>query len=254
MKKKSEILDELQTISPFLANLDKTNVLRVDDDYFEALAKRIIINVLLDQNKKHELQHIPEGYFDGLSDKILSKIRNAETAKEEINNISPVLSSLKDKSVFTVPENYFKDLNNNVLIKINDKKAKVISINTGKNWWRYTAAALVVGVIMISSLLLFNKKTINDNDNKFSTASANMPDYIKLSFQYKTHEQLENGISSLSDADIVNFLQQHGNVLDDELITDNIDTKELPDAADYLINDNTLDNFLKMSNAKTENK
>lgn len=252
MEKTSEILHELQAISPFLANIDKINVFKVPEDYFQLLDKRITTTVFLTGNKKNETQKVPEGYFEGLSNKILSAIKNTEDAKEEIKNISPVLFSLKDKSTFTVPEHYFENLSNTIFTKIKVKKAKVISINSSKRWWKYAAAAAVAGIITIGSLQIFNKKSISDNADQIVFASANVPDYIKLSFQYKTPQQLDNGIASLSDADIVNYLQQHGNVLDDDLISNNIDTTELPDAVDYLINDNTLNNFLKMDNYKAQ--
>jgi len=252
MEKTSEILNELQAISPFLANIDKINVFEVPEDYFQLLDKRITTTVFLTGNKKNETQKVPEGYFEGLSNKILSAIKNTEDAKEEIKNISPVLFSLKDKSTFTVPEHYFENLSNTIFTKIKVKKAKVISINSSKRWWKYAAAAAVAGIITIGSLQIFNKKSISDNADQIAFASANVPDYIKLSFQYKTPQQLDNGIASLSDADIVNYLQQHGNVLDDDLISNNIDTTELPDAVDYLINDNTLNNFLKMDNSKAQ--
>ena len=259
MERTSEILNELQAISPFLANIDKKNVFEVPEDYFQLLDKRIITSVLLTANGKNEVQTVPEGYFEGLSNKILSAINNTEyvegptdDAKLEIKNISPVLFSLKDKRTFTVPEHYFENFSDYVFTKIKPKKAKVVSINRSTRWWRYAAAAMIAGIIMIGALQLFNEKSSNDKGDKFSLASANVPDYIKLSFQYKTPQQLDNGIASLSDADIVNYLQQHGNVLDDDLISNIIDTTELPDAADYLINDNTLDNFLKTDSDKAQ--
>lgn len=249
MEKASEISNELQGISPFLANIDKINVFEVPEDYFKLLDERISTTVLLTGNKKNEIQKVPQGYFEGLSNKILSAIKNTEDAKGEIKNISPVLFSLKDKRTFTVPEHYFENFSDNVFKKIKPKKSKVISINRSTRWWRYAAAAVIAGIIIIGALQIFNKKSISDNAGQISLASANVPDYIKLSFQYKTPAQLDNGIASLSDGDIVNYLQQHGNVLDDDLISNNIDTTELPDAADYLINDSTLNNFLKMDNA-----
>jgi len=261
MEKTSEILNELQAISPFLADIEKINVFEIPNDYFQLLDKRIITTVLLAGNGKNEVQKVPEGYFEGLSNKILSAIKNTkdaegetDDAKREIKYISPVLFSLKDRSIFTVPEHYFENLGSNVFTKIRAKKAKVIAINSRTRWWRYAAVAIIAGIIMIGALRLFNEKSSSDKGDKFSLALANVPDYIKLSFQYKTPEQLDNGIASLSDADIVKYLQQHGNVLDDDLIYNNIDTTELPDAADYLINDNTLNDFLKMDNTKAEDE
>ena len=85
------------------------------------------------------------------------------------------------------------------------------------------------------------------------TASANIPAYIQQSSQYKTAEQLNAGIASLSDDEIVNYLETTGNILDEETITKNLDTKELPDANDYLIDENTLNKFLN-SDAERTNK
>jgi len=254
MENKSEILDELRTISPLLASITKTNVFKTPEDYFEILDKRITANVILDENKNHRVQQVPEGYFDALSTKILSKINNEETPVEEIRQISPVLFSLKDENTFKAPNDYFENLNSSVLNKIEAGKAKVVSINSSRKWWRYAAAAAVAILIMIGSLQFFNNRGTSDYNTKIASVSFNLPDYIKLSFQYKTPEQLESGIASLSDTDIVAYLEQHGNVLDDEQINSSIDVDALPDAADYLLNDNTLNNFLKMTNAPATNE
>src|SRR6185437_2342754 len=225
MEKTSEILNELQAISPFLANIDKKNIFEVPENYFQFLDRRIITTVLLTANGKNEVQTVPKGYFEALSSKILLAIKKSENvdgrtddAKDEIKNISPVLFSLKDKRTFTVPYRYFENFSDTIFTKLKPKKAKVISINRSARWWRYAAAVVIACIIMIGALQLFNEKSSGD---KFSLASANAPDYIKLSLQYKTPQQLNNGIASLSDADIVNYLQQHGNVLDDDLISNN---------------------------------
>ncbi len=251
MERKLEILDELRTISPLLASMDKTNVFKIPDDYFQILDKRITVNVLLNENKPHRIQEVPQGYFDQLSVRILSKIKGSE---EEIKDISPVLFSLRDKDTFTVPADYFENLYGSIFNKIGNEKAKVVSINSNKKWWMYAAAAAVAIVIMIGSLQLFNSRIATGDNTQPVTVSANLPDYIKLSFRYKTPEQLENGIASLSDTDIVAYLEQHGDVLDDELISNSINADGLPNAVDYLLNDNTLNNFLKMTNAQTQNK
>lgn len=252
MEKTSEILNELKAISPLLANIDKKNVFEVPEDYFKLLDKKILTTVLLTDSKNNEIQKVPEGYFEGLSDKILSAIKK-EDAKDEIRNNHPVLFSLKDKNTFTAPEHYFENFSDTILAKIKTKKAKIISINSFTRWQKYAAAAVIAGIITIGSFQIL-KKSGSDNAGQISFASANVPDYIKLSLQYKTPGQLDNGIASLSDADIINYLQQHGNVLDDDLISNNIDTTELPDATDYLINDSTLNNFLKMDNANVQVK
>ncbi len=251
MDNKSEILNELRTISPLLASINKTNVFETPNGYFELLDKRITDNVLLNEIKTYRIQEVPEGYFELLTSKIISKIKNVDS-REEIQNISPVLFSLRDKDTFRVPAGYFENLNSSVFNKIDSGRAKVVSIY-GKKWWKYAAAAAVAFLVIIGSLQFFNNKGATDDNTKIASVSANLPDYIKLSFQYKTPEQLENGIASLNDTDIVAYLEQHGNVLDDEQINNSIDVDELPDAEDYLLNDNTLNDFLKMTDARAKN-
>ncbi|HEY5368133.1 MAG TPA: hypothetical protein VIJ75_04010 [Hanamia sp.] len=251
MESKSEILNKLKTISPLLASIDKKNVFKTPDGYFEILDKRITANVLLNDLKTSRTQEVPEGYFELLTSKIISKIKNMDSG-EEIQDISPVLFSLRDKGTFAVPPGYFENLSSSVFKKIDNGKAKVISIHGSKKWWRYAAAAAVAFLVIIGSLEFFNNKKATDDNTKMASVSANLPDYIKLSFQYETPEQFENGIASLNDTDIIAYLEQHGNVLDDEQINNGIDVDELPDAVDYLLNDNTLNDFLKMTNAQAK--
>jgi hypothetical protein len=51
--------------------------------------------------------------------------------------------------------------------------------------------------------------------------------------------------SSVSDAAIVSFLESKGQDVEAALVASLTDDKNLPDADDYLINENTLDEVLK---------
>lgn len=241
-----DILNELKTVSPFLADLEKVNVFRVPDNYFVDLDKRISTLVFLHQDEKNSCQKVPEGYFDSLSERILSKIKKetSETAIEEIKQLSPALHYLKEENVFTVPENYFDDLSGRILDKIHHKNAKVVSINPARKWWKYLAAAVIAGIITISSLEIFNHKTGNE---KIAAT------YIQLSAQYKTPQKLGDGIASLSPDEIAKYLEKTGNILDDDALIKNTDTLGLPDATDYLTNENALNNYLKSINSETTN-
>ena len=250
--KSTEIFDELKAISPFLAAMEKMNVFQVPEGYFSGLNQKILTTVFIHRNEKNNLQNVPEGYFDSLPDKILSKIKveKNESATEEIKVLSPALFYLKEENTFAIPKDYFDDLSDRILDKINGKETKIVSISSVRKWWKYAAAAVVAGVIAVSSLQIFNHAS-NSNNKEIITASANIPDYIKESSQYKTPEQLKQGIASLSDDEIVNYLETSGSILDEETITKNLDTKELPNADDYLIDENTLNNFLKETDAES---
>jgi hypothetical protein len=249
--KSSEILNELKGISPLLAEMEKVNIFQVPENYFFDLDQKIFTTVIIHQGEKDNLQNVPQGYFDSLPGKILSKIKaeKNESVTDEIKALSPALFYLKEENIYTVPENYFDNLSDRILDKINGKETKVVSISSVRKWWKYAAAAVVAGVITISSLQIFNHTSVSNN-KEIVTASANIPNYVKASSQYKTPEKLSQGIASLSDDEIVNYLETTGSILDEETITKNLDAKELPNEDDYLIDENTLNNFLKKTDAE----
>jgi len=253
MEKSNEILSELQTISPLLAQMEKVDVFSVPDGYFIDLDEKIATTVFLQVDKKDNFQKVPEGYFDSLSTKILSKIKEEEeTADNEIKSLSPALHYLKQEEVFTVPEGYFDDLSDRILNKIKGQSARVVSFDSAKKWWKYAAAAVVAGIITIASLLLF--KTQNSNAVNNLASSGKLPAYVQLASQYKTPTQLDRGIASLTDDEIAKYLEKNTTILDDETLTRNTDTKELPTADDYLLDDNALDNYLQKINAESTDK
>ena len=120
--------EELRDLSPMLYNLNRENVLT-----------------------------IPDGYFDTLSGAILSKVKttNSETAEEELRELSPILYSLKDENVYTVPGGYFESFAGNVTQKLVQAPAKVITMKKRTSWLKYAAAAVVTGIITITSFQLF---------------------------------------------------------------------------------------------------
>jgi hypothetical protein len=253
MKKSTEISDELRSISPVLAEIEKVNVFQVPEGYFIDLDEKIATNVFLNQNGKTGLQKVPEGYFDSLSTKILSRIKEEESAESEIKSISPSLHYLKEENVFTVPEGYFDDLSDRILNRINGQNAKVVPLASAKNWWKYAAAAVVAGIITITSLQIL-KTPDSDSGKTVATAPESIPAYVQLASKYKTAKQLDQGIASLTDDEIAKYLEKNTTILDDEALTKNTDTKELPSPDDYLIDEHALDNYLQKINAESTNK
>jgi hypothetical protein len=245
----NEILEELKAITPFLAGIEKLNVFEVPANYFNGLAEKISVYAFLNQGRESvssEVQSVPAGYFDSLSDQILAKIKNEyqEIPDTEMGELSPLLSSLKDKNVFTVPDGYFKNISQNIFAKLSHAPAKVVSIRKVKTFWKYAAAAVLTGAITVSSLNIFNSSPDMVKNNSVVTESSGIPDYIQSSLQYKTPEQINKGIATLSDDDIINYLEKHGNIMDNDQLTNDIDTKDLPAPADYLTDDNALNNYL----------
>jgi hypothetical protein len=250
MNQSNEIIQELQDISPLLAQMQKVNVFEVPDRYFTGLAEKIATHVLLNQNdilsfNKKNIQQVPEGYFDSLSEAILLKIKKVESEnnEEELERSFPVLYSLKNKNVFDVPQNYFEGVSHQIINKIKSHQpAKIVSMNA--KWWRYAAAAIITGVIAIGSLQLFNNQKNNNP----------IPSYVESSFQYKTPTQIDEGIASLSDDEIIKYLEKYGSIMDNDLLIKDVDVKELPATEDYLIDENTLNNYLEKIDVQSDNK
>ena len=75
-----------------------------------------------------------------------------QTSEEEIEALSPLLSSLKNKNPYSVPTGYFEKIETG----IEKKETKVISI-TRRRWYRLAVAAVVVGIVAIGGLLFIKK-------------------------------------------------------------------------------------------------
>jgi hypothetical protein len=296
MNPSQEILNELKAISPLLAGLEKINVFRVPDGYFNELHLRIADYAILnntsavDNINKRNLQQVPPGYFDTLSDSILAKVKatypesaeeelrklspmlytlksnvfsvpdgyfesfagdvverlklkqaNSESAEEELRELSPMLYTLKS-NVFSVPDGYFESFAGDVIKRLKPQRAKIITMKKRDSWWKYAAAAVVTGAIAVGSLQLFNSSP---------GLNTELPGYVKASFQYKTEDDLNAGIAKLSDDDIIKYLEKNGNIMDNELLTNNIDVSEMPSQTDYLIDENTLNTYLDKIDAGT---
>lgn len=120
MKCFNAILQELENISPVVANIQKQNVWSV-----------------------------PIGYFDSILPAILNAIKNdasiniANEVAEELKTISPLLASLSKASILSIPEHYFDD-------NVYNNQHKIISINNRKKkkyiWLAAASVALLVAL------------------------------------------------------------------------------------------------------------
>ena len=98
------------------------------------------------------------------------------------------------------------------------------------------AAALIAGIMLVGALFFFN------------LGSNRVSPYLAAAKQYQTSSQITEGIASLKAGDIISYLESHGNIIDNDVILNNIDTDGLPTEFDYLIDDNALNNYLDKIN------
>jgi Fe-S cluster biosynthesis and repair protein YggX len=137
---------------------------------------------------------VPESYFDNFAASVFAKINEgvAVSVTDELNELSPLLASIKKKMPYEVPENYFlklhdevpllihddevpsfladkksmpykvplgyfSDLPNSMLGKITRPTAKVVSIKRN-SWMKMAVAVMVAGIIAVSGIFYFNEK------------------------------------------------------------------------------------------------
>lgn len=183
MTEKDNILQELKELNSSIANLSRQSVYSVPEGYFEGLAIQIMssikaleattaneelayLSTTLNSNSKQTPYSVPSGYFDSLADNILKLVRESndyrqkepigQTAKEELEALSPLLSGLKKEMPYSVPTGYFENLTEHIVTEENKSETKVIAL-TSRKWFRYAAAAVVTGLVVLSGFLFFGK-------------------------------------------------------------------------------------------------
>lgn len=145
---------------------------------------------------------VPEGYFDHFAASVLAKIKAQEpvAVSDELSALSPLLAGIPKKMPYSTPENYFSELASGIpsltneevfptvlrdhnrhmpyevpagyfeslpeviLARVAKPTARVVHIT--RKWMRVAAAAMVAGIITISSLVYFNwNKTVDPQQN-----------------------------------------------------------------------------------------
>ena len=176
----------------------------------------------------------------------------------ELRDISPVVAGIPRNNVLSVPEHYFDCLDAHILFKINDTYAgvpegyferlpdeilnrirneKPVPVISIKNiFFRYSVAAIITGLIGLSLFSLLNTR------GEKSTQLYAEAKKIMNSGRY------EEVFKSLPEEDIENYLSAQGHDIEAALVANAAYNKELPDKIDYLLQENTLEEFLKECN------
>jgi len=248
MTSNKEISAELLSLSPTLAAIPNTNVFSVPDNYFNELPASVLQLLQPDQSFSFSKAGIPsmtvpEGYFDGLASSILSKIKSQaeETASEEISSLSPSIAAIGKKNIFSVPEGYFDGISAEALKNI-APQAKVVELKPKTRILKYMAAAVVAGVIGLSIFNLTSTKKQDSNSGYQADLMAEANTILK-------NKSFDKELNALSDKDIEQYLEANGENVDAALVASTVvDDNNLPSVEEYIIDDNTLENFLKKVN------
>ncbi|MCU7551098.1 hypothetical protein OCK74_18405 [Chitinophagaceae bacterium LB-8] len=185
------------------------------------------MNSSLPFNVKMPVFNVPEGYFERFADGVLAKIKGkqAVTPSDELSTLSPLLAGISRKMPFSVPEDYFSEATKSlpeliqeehlpevfsvvgrampyeipagyfdelpyqVLDKVAKPKGKVISFN--RSWMRYAAAAVLIGIVALSSIVYFsNRNNIDPTEQSES--------WIAKKLKNVSNQEIEEFIKTIS--------------------------------------------------------
>ncbi len=179
---------------------DKINPYNLPDDYFNHLTLKTLTRINSSSVESVANYIVPENYFESLPNQIFSKIKAAETqvmgVYDELESIAPLLNKIP-KHVFETPAAYFENLNiPSSLDDVKKQDARIIPIKK-KNWTRYLAAASSILVIAFTTLLYVNYDQVNKMN--------------KMQVQRIASVNVDQGINTLSDKEILEFLEEQDN-------------------------------------------
>ena len=241
MTHRANILQELNELGSSLANAGFQDVYRVPGGYFDTLAGLVLnrIKALEAENVSEELSYlsplvasvskkmpysVPADFFNLREEQIMKIVKNENnglTAAAELKELSPLLSSLKKEMPYSIPAGYFDNVGNTVNAET-ARPAKVVSM-TSQKWFRYAAAAVVIGFVAIGGFFLFGRKDnvdpktqsaewVKKNLKKVSTdeidSFVQLTTPIIASVETKDKIEVKELIKDISDKDIEQFLDE----------------------------------------------
>lgn len=206
MAQKDNILQELNELKSTLANLPAQNVYSVPAGYFDGLASQVLnrikameattaseeigyLSPILSNISKQMPYSVPAGYFEELDLEHITKENDTLSAKGELETLSPLLAGLKKEMPYQVPQGYFDNLAPAIPADEDQSATKVVSLGSRK-WFRYAAAAVMVGVIATIAVMVISR---NANPQGQSLA--------------RYEKKLNKEIKKMSDKELDDFIQ-----------------------------------------------
>lgn len=238
MEYSKDIFNELNSISPLIAKMDKVNLFTVPDNYFDSISIQLSnrIKQQIDSVQKFTAPSVPPGYFDTLADSILTKIKKLALtdAQLELQSLSPLLQQLQPSQVFTVPPGYFDELSENITSQLQQKEAKITPFRKYSKLLKYAIAAMFTGMVALG-IFKFTQPQKKNHTN------AALPQYV---IDGEKIQNVDAELADISEEEIIKYLQEIGTDVDMSLLTNSLNDKTLPSEEDYLYDEKALDNYL----------
>jgi len=264
MNVKNDILEELRSVSELVATISRQTPYRVADDYFTDFSTRLLLRIKT-QHKPLAF-NVPDGYFEGFAEGVLARIKTgankgSEGVEAELAALSPLLAQLrpiktyqlpegyfeelspiltvaKDKNPYTVPEEYFHQLpveiEERLLEPVTEEKkpGKIVSFGRTR-WLRYSAAAVVAGLILTMGWLRLrvpggkhpgqpveittNLAKVSDQDlqNFLADQDSTLAQPVSsLAMQDFNDNDLKDLLGEVPDGELKQYMEEHGGAND----------------------------------------
>ena len=239
----SEFYTDIQSLITIEQQAALQETETVPDGYFEAFPQQILAmakesaeEFSLPAGRKNVFSAPESGYFEAFSANILNVVKQPGAAyinevQKELQELSPVLAALPKENVFTVPAGFFDSFT------VQKQQAKVVRMAPVRAL-RYAAAAMIAGIIAISIFFINGN---NGNNNNYSSA------VIKEAQTIIQQNSFDETLNSLSDGEIERYLLAKGTDIDAAIVASSAleNTDSLPSPIDYIMDENTLTNYLK---------
>ena len=248
------ILSNLQENIAFLKPLNEFKP-DIPAGYFDQLSNNIlykirltdlagnelkILSPILSSIQKNEIFEVPANYFDMVSTQFFEHLYSI-SAEPEIKELSPLLHNSYNKITYEVPKGYFEILDQTILSNVKKPVAKVAFMQKRSLFVKYAIAAMITGV-SIFGFYKYNNKPVDQiiANVKLASLDASIEKGIKMN-DIQFIETLQN----LNEVEIAKYLEKNVDITDLAVVSNNLEENNLPNEDAYLLNEKTLENYLK---------
>lgn len=186
-------MEQKQTIAAELLELDSSlgpgllPAYEVPAGYFDGLAQELLRRVkaldagsvqeelahlspLLSQLERRNPYQVPAGYFEE-QDTSFVWMGEEMSAQDEISRLSPLLAGLQKQNPLSAPADYFDTLETQAQPAAPVKHISLVR----QSWFRYAAAAVIVGLVAASAFLIrTGNSRIDPNKKSYAWVEKSM--------------------------------------------------------------------------------
>lgn len=226
MNQENKILEELQEISPLVANIPRTNPYLIDSDYFVSVP--VSLYGITEVKNPYT---VSEDYFQNFAASISQKCKEADE-----HNATTTLGQPK-QNPYHLPENYFAQFEAQLENQLKGNNRQGLLARIGP--WRYwSAAACIIGIIGFSVFAFLN-------------AGSQKEDWKTSWFEAKKiikQGNLEAEFNSINTEEMAAYLTEQGHDVDAAVTACIAEESDQEDGLFYIESEKGMEEFLNNEN------